>query len=317
MSPARESVFGAVPAGSRLTYVWAAPLVMLGMLAASQLLPVAAAIPVIAVISAGDVPPGSAMIFGLLALAVAIIFVLFAGVAVFWIKVFERRSLASAGWRGPGGAVKYLRGLAVGFAIAAVFILLQVWLDPEGARQIASGLGELVSSPAGLVVLVVFAVMFAMQSGAEEFVFRGWMLSAIAARRGVPLGVLISGFAFAIAHIHYAFLSPLAGILAMLGVGFIGVAFAFYAVRERSVIGACAAHAAYNFSLVVMAISTRMGSEDGAQDPMRASVEAFMEATQLEEYDPSLIGGAVAAALLAVIFGFAARRRLTLGAAPA
>lgn len=310
MNPRRPGVFGSVPQSARLTFVWAAPLVMLGMLAASQGLPLLAAFPFIAVFAASGIEPGPAQIFWLLTLAVILIFVLFAAAAVFWIKVFERRDLASAGWCGPGRAVKYLRGLVIGFAIAAVFILIQSVLDPAAASEGLNGLGELLSTPGGLTVLAVFALMFAIQAGAEEFVFRGWMLSAIAARRGAVLGVFISGFAFGIAHIHYAFLSPLAGILAMLGVGFIGVAFAFYALREGAVIGACAAHAAYNFSLVVIAVSGRMGGEAGRQNPFASSVEAFMEATRLEEYDPSLIGGTAAAAVIAAIFGLAARKRL-------
>ncbi len=310
MRPGRPGVFGAIPARGRLTYVWAAPLVMLGMLAASQALPLLAAFPLIAASAASGFEPGPAQIFWLLVLAVAIIFILFAAVAMFWIKVFERRDLASAGWRGPGRTVKYLRGLVIGFAIAAVFVIIQSLLDPAGAAVGLAGFGELASSAAGIIVLVVFALMFAIQSGAEEFVFRGWMFSAIAARRGAALGVFISGFAFGIAHIHYAFLSPLAGILAMLGVGFIGVAFAFYALREGTVVGACAAHAAYNFSLVVIAVSGRMGGQAGDQNPFRASVQTFMEATQLEEYDPSLVGGAAAAAIIAAIFGLAARKRL-------
>lgn len=315
MSPRRPGVFGAIPEAARLTYVWAAPLVMLGMLAASQLLPLLAAIPLIAVFSASGAELGPAHVFWLLVLAVALIFALFAAVAMFWIKVFERRDLASAGWRGPRKAMKYLRGLVIGFAIAAVFVLIQSVLDPAGASEGFAGFGELLSTSAGLTVLAVFALMFAVQSGAEEFVFRGWMFSSIAARRGAGLGVFISGFAFGIAHIHYAFLSPLAGILAMLGVGFIGVAFAFYALREGTVIGACAAHAAYNFSLVVIAVSGRMGGQEGAQNPFSASVQAFMEATRLEEYDPALIGGAAAAAVIAGVFGLAARKRLRGGSA--
>lgn len=309
MNAARAGVFGLVPAGARLTYVWATPIVMLGMLAASQVLPIVVAVPIAGAIIASGVKIPPAVLFCLFVVGIAAIFALFAGAGVFWIKVFERRSLASAGWRGPNRAGRYLRGWGIGFAIGAVFLILQYLLDRESGPLLVSGLAELVSSPAGFLVLGLFAIMFAIQSGAEEFVFRGWMMSAIAARRGVTPAVLISGFAFGIAHIHYAFISPLAGVLAMLGVGFIGVAFAFYALREGSVTGACAAHAAYNYSLVTATIALSMGREEGVQNPLTGSIEAFIEATQLTEYDPTLLAGALAAGIVALIFWFAARGR--------
>lgn len=305
----KDAVFVRPPETARLTYVWAAPLVALGFVALIQLpvlLIVFVGIAAGGVLTGGEATPD--IMFWPLAAGIAIGFAFLIMVTVFWLRGFERRSVSTAGWTGPNGLSRYLRGLVAGLAIAAVMIGVDAAMAPDEAGALLEGLKLVAGSPGWILIIAVLAVMFAIQSGAEEFTFRGWMLSAIAARRGATIAIVISSLTFALAHIHYVLLAPVAGLVAIAGVGFIGAAFAFYAIREGSVIGVAGAHAAYNFSLVTALIASLAAHSEGG-DPAAVSVEAFMEATKVETFEPSMAVSAGLLALIALGFALIGRRK--------
>ena len=309
----QRAVFPPPPDTARLTYVWAAPLVALGFVALIQLpvlLIVFVGIAAGGVLTGGEATPD--LMFWPLAAGIAVGFGFLILVTVFWLRGFERRSVRTAGWTGPNSFGRYVRGVAAGLMIAAVMIGVDAAMAPDEAGALLEGLSLMAGSPGWLVILAALAVMFAIQSGAEEFTFRGWMLSAIAARRGAAMAIIISSITFALAHVHYVLLAPMAGLVAIAGVGFVGTAFAFYAIREGSVIGVAGAHAAYNFSLVVAVIAGLAARSEGG-NPAAVSVEAFMEATQVEAFEPSMAISAGLLALIALGIALIGRRKAPAG----
>jgi membrane protease YdiL (CAAX protease family) len=85
---------------------------------------------------------------------------------------------------------------------------------------------------------------WAVQGPAEELVCRGWMLPVIAARYRLWTGVLVSAVFFAVLHAINPNLTPIAGLNLVL----YGLFAALYVLREGSLWGISAQHAAWNFA---------------------------------------------------------------------
>jgi len=306
---AGRAVFAPVADDARLTWSWAAPFVGLGFVALIQIpMVIVALVGAAAAGVAAQDPESLGTMFWPIVAAVLAGFAALIGLTMLWIRGFERRSLASAGWIGRVAALRYLRGVLAGVLLASLLLGASWAVAPEGFQVVREGAGALVASRAGVIVLGALAVMFVIQAGAEEFAFRGWMLSSLAARHGVAFAVILSSIAFGLAHIHYIFFAPVAGWLAIATVTFVGATFAVYAVREGGVIGAGAAHAAYNFTLVTVAIA-EFARRSEADDLRAISVEAILESTQVLTLEPELIAATIASAAVFVLFTIAAVRR--------
>jgi hypothetical protein len=102
----------------------------------------------------------------------------FAMVAVLftlWIKLFERRSMASVGLVLSRQSIKtfaggYGNGLLMGTAVVCGVLLL-------GGYGLEADTGD---RSLDLVPIVILMFAFILQSGTEEMVFRGWMMGRIA-----------------------------------------------------------------------------------------------------------------------------------------
>jgi membrane protease YdiL (CAAX protease family) len=119
------------------------------------------------------------------------------GLAVLaWVHLVERRGLDTVGLGGTGGASKFVLGHAVGLltisAIAAVIWACDGYEVGAWAKALSSG-----EALAGIGILLV---CFAVQSSVEEFVFRGWLLSAIARRLNVAVAVVLTSMVFSLLH---------------------------------------------------------------------------------------------------------------------
>jgi membrane protease YdiL (CAAX protease family) len=177
-----------------------------------------------------------------------------------WGLGFERRSAASMGlvdahwrrriWRGllAGGgvclAIGFLGGIIGRFAGAPVSPGDEWWLVPALGNLAGLGLADLSR-------LAVFTCAVAIYAGAEEVVFRGWLLSAISARWGAAPAILLSSALFASYH-SYLFGGGLAfGSFWMIAIGFSGVLFCLMAMLQKSLFGAMGLHAGFNLSLML------------------------------------------------------------------
>ena len=94
-----------------------------------------------------------------------------------------------------------------------------------------------ITYPTGWVESVIYAiVLIVLAPITEEPVFRGFVLSAWL-RRGTALGLVMSGFLFALFHLQLAALIPLT---------FLGIALGLLVHRSNSLYASIIAHAFYN-----------------------------------------------------------------------
>ena len=117
-------------------------------------------------------------------------------VVVAWIRFVERRPLASIGLGGAHRLQTFLGGQLAGVAMVTA-IVAGIWIA-GGFDMLA--LGGALGSPGAIGSIAVLLACFAVQSGIEEFFFRGWMLSAIAAKFGVVIAVVLSSLVFTFLH---------------------------------------------------------------------------------------------------------------------
>ncbi|MBI3447381.1 MAG: CPBP family intramembrane metalloprotease [Acidobacteria bacterium] len=113
-----------------------------------------------------------------------------------WVRFIERRPFATIGLAGDGRAKSFLRGLAVGAAMSFA-VVAAIWM--AGGLE-AGGYARAFGSPIALIQIGLLLPCFALQSSAEEIVFRGWLLSAIARKLNVPLAVVLTSGIFTFLH---------------------------------------------------------------------------------------------------------------------
>ena len=188
-------------------------------------------------------------------ISIAVFFPALAAAALLWVRVAERRSLASAGFTGPAPLFRYGRGLIFGVMLAIVLLLvggglasaLGVAEEPMGVFQFAR-LGE----PAFLQLIAIAVALLLVQSASEEIVCRGWMLSSLAMRTGLMTAIIGSSVWFGFLHGDRVAIDPVMGLFVIAGTATVGVSFARWALAEQGIYGVCGAHGGYNATLVVI-----------------------------------------------------------------
>jgi membrane protease YdiL (CAAX protease family) len=159
---------------------------------------------------------------------------------VVWVLLVERRSLATAGLVGRWGAAKFVLGHAIGL-ITICAVVGAIWL--AGGLE-AGEPWKAAQSPDALMRIGILLVCFAVQSSAEEFVFRGWLLSAIARKFNVALAVVLSSMVFSL--LHYGPGQPW---LVTLGTFLFGLFACAWALKAGSIWGVMGWHAGWNWLL--------------------------------------------------------------------
>ena len=187
--------------------------------------------------SIGRLPPlvEEAVFYGFMfGLALGLLFV--------WVRSYERRDFESLLGSTVRPLSKALRGFFVGVALAAGTVAV---LAGAGAVSFEASL----ESPTGLTalggVLAGAVLLWAFPAAVEELIARGWLLQSLSARHGVVGAVAISSLAFALWH---WILDPSMGPLPPMNLVLAGSFWCLYALREGSLVGVCAAHAAYNWA---------------------------------------------------------------------
>ena len=169
--------------------------------------------------------------FGLLGLAV-----------LGWIRFVERRSFASAGLVADRSLRRFLIGHLAGVGMASA-IVAGIWL--AGGFQ-AGAIAPAFQSPMALASIAVLCASFALQSSAEEFVFRGWALSAIAPKLGIVLAVILSSAVFLLLHFERG-----AGPLVYANIVLFALFACLWAIRAGHVWGVMGWHSGWNWILAV------------------------------------------------------------------
>lgn len=238
----KTELFGSITEGQRRTWLWAVPVLVVVFMIGGQILTLLPA-KLLGLITRENVetyPQVLFLIIGSFAM-VALIFVL-------WIRLFERRPLASAGLALDDNSSKnYARGFLYGLLMAASVVAV-VWMLGGYAIESEGHLGA-----ADLVPIFVLLFAFVLQSGTEEFVFRGWMMGRIAERWGLWAGVIGNSVVFSLMHLDSDALAALgaSGIaIFAFGTMLFSIFLSLLAIREKSIWGAAAWHAAWNWMFI-------------------------------------------------------------------
>jgi uncharacterized protein len=155
-----------------------------------------------------------------------------------WTHFVERRGLATLGLTGPGGLRKFLVGVPVGILMMGVAIS-SIWLA-GGYR--AEAKFPAFASASSLFWIAILLPCFAFQSGVEEFIFRGWLLSSVTRRWNFVAGIIATSLAFTF--LHYSPHQP----LRVISLSFLFSVFACaWARRENSIWGVMGWHAGWNW----------------------------------------------------------------------
>ena len=155
-----------------------------------------------------------------------------------WIRWVEKRSLASAGLCGEGGLKKFLAGLAVGIAMMGAIVMAIAF---SGGYRVAD-LAPAFASPAALGWIALLLAGFAVQASVEEFVFRGWLFSAIMRRWNMTAAFILSSAAFTFVH-----LSPRATVSALVMTFIFAIFACAWVRRSNSIWGVMGWHVGWNW----------------------------------------------------------------------
>ena len=165
-------------------------------------------------------------------------------VAMIWVRFVENRPLASMGLSLARFVPRFVRGYALGLGFLASVVLIIFALGGYDLAAIA----PVFSTPAALGTIGLFLIAFIIQGSTEEIFMRGWVLSAMAARFGLVIAIIVNASVFGALHLGNEGLDHINWI-AMANIVLVGIFLSLYAVREGALIGVCAWHGAWNWLL--------------------------------------------------------------------
>ncbi len=233
-----DYLFEEKPTRHRKTWPLAVPFLLVVFVFAGQL---AAVIPVvelglIEIDWIETYPTILYMLFGAFGMAGLVLFL--------WVRYFERRGLDSIGLARPVGGGFYRGGL-IGLLMASVSVV-GIWI--AGGYKVEAPQDFAVVS---YVPILLLAFGFLVQSSVEEIFFRGWMLQRVSERYGLWAGVISNAILFTLMHFNQGANTSTADLVIFL---IMTTAFSIFlslmVIRQKSVWGACAWHAAWNWSFI-------------------------------------------------------------------
>lgn len=253
-------------------------------------------------------------------------FVLWGVLTALWTSLIERRGLPSLGVQGRGAALRLLTGAGIGAGLIVLTgmaaLAITAFTGAAPGDGLAGAEGESVDMraiPADFVLLLAFvALVFLIQGAVEEWVFRGWLMSALTARWGVSTGVLVSSLVFMIFHAHVFVSGLVFGAMALATIGAMGMVFALISLTRGSILEAAGAHGVFNaIAVTAPALALYAASPDQSGDEVLESV--FSAATgmagEASGIAPQMAAQLIvmaAAALILLVFAARARSRSAL-----
>jgi hypothetical protein len=235
MPTAPTPLYAADPNTRRVTWGLAAPVVCLGLVIASQL----AGSWILEHFVSLDRKGNPTDLPGLMAYTL-VPFGLLLLILLAWVRWVEGRGARAIGLTREGAPWAFVAGCGAGLA-TLLAVVLACW-----------GLGGFSASaspgPAPLVLLqmALLAPCIALQSSAEELLFRGWLLAVLTEKFKLVAGVVVSSALFSLMHFARDQTA-----LAMASNFLFGVFCCCIAIRFRSVIGAMGWHSGWNWLLAV------------------------------------------------------------------
>ncbi len=228
-----QSIFSSEPHRGWLPWAWLSPVVCILLVAFSSV-PIDFGLEWVGLVDAKGNPRSAFGFCLFLLLPFAAM-----GAAVWaWSRFVERRDLATLGVTGAQALRKHVAGLAIGVSMMAVAVM-SIWL--AGGYDSKDALPAL-ASPASLFWIAILLACFAFQSGVEEFIFRGWLLSTATRRWNLTAGFIASSAAFTF--LHFSPNQPVREIVMSFTFGLFACAWAW---RADSIWGVMGWHAGWNW----------------------------------------------------------------------
>lgn len=150
-------------------------------------------------------------------------------------KVIQKRKMSTLGFVKKDMVKEYGIGLAVGFVIFSVAVLLCV---VTGSLKLSG-----ISSTFSFGIFILFGLGYMIQGMAEEVLCRSYVLVSIGRRYPMWVAVLLNSLFFAALHLGNSGLSLLAFVNLML----FGVFASVYFIKRGSIWGIGAVHSIWNF----------------------------------------------------------------------
>jgi uncharacterized protein len=228
-----QTIFSPEPHRGWLPHAWLSPIVCILLVAFSSL-PLDFCLEWMGLIDAKGKPLST---FGF-CLSLLLPFVSMGAAVWAWSRFVERRSLATMGLTGAHRLRKHVAGFAGGIGMMAVAIV-SIWF---AGGYVSHDVFPAFSSPVSLFWIAVLLACFVVQSGVEEFIFRGWLLSTATRRWSLTAGFIASSAAFAF--LHFSPNQPAREIVMTFTFGLFACAWAW---RADSIWGLMGWHAGWNW----------------------------------------------------------------------
>lgn len=236
------TIFPEDPTDYRRTWVWAVPFLVLLIFIVGQLavmLP-ADALGWVTRETVETYPTVLFLIIGTFAM-VAVLFMM-------WVKLFERRSMASVGLNLNDRSAKiFIGGFGNGLLMGSV-VVCGVYLF--GGYGLEADAGD--RSPS-LIPILILMFAFILQSGTEEMIFRGWMMGRISERYGLSAGIVGNSLLFTLMHVEtdsFASTPPMMIVLFTSMTMLFSIFLSLLVIHQKSILGAGAWHAAWNWIFI-------------------------------------------------------------------
>ncbi|MEW8994062.1 lysostaphin resistance A-like protein [Clostridium sp.] len=156
-------------------------------------------------------------------------------ICILYCKFSEKRNLRSMGLIKKGAFKEYGIGLIVGLIMFSAIVLI---------LMLSGQLSFVSVTLSSLPIIIICFIEFMIQGASEEFLCRGFLLTSIAAKNGIILGIILNSCLFGFLHLFNAGFS----ILPLINIILVGIFFSVYAYRTDNIIGACAIHSMWNFA---------------------------------------------------------------------
>ncbi|HBL29122.1 MAG TPA: hypothetical protein DD490_20000 [Acidobacteria bacterium] len=174
------------------------------------------------------------------------------GVTLLFLRVLDRRDLASLGARWPDGGVRRAWRQAWTAPLATLAVL-GVWMAVVEGLPLSDveieGLAPAVITVGGALQLLVLLPAFLLQGGIEEWVFRGYVFRALKERWSWWAAALVSSAAFGLLHS----VNPNVTVAAVVNTCLAGFVLALLVERSGSLWSATLAHGVWNFGVASLA----------------------------------------------------------------
>lgn len=156
--------------------------------------------------------------------------------ALLFCKLIQKRKMTTVGFQKPGMWKEYLCGMAVGFGIFSVAVLICM---VTGSLKIRG-----LSATFSVGIFLLFLVGYLVQGMAEEVLCRGYFLVSVSRRYPLAVGIAANALLFAALHL----LNDGISVLAFINLVLFGVFASIYFIKRGNIWGVGALHSIWNLA---------------------------------------------------------------------